>query len=689
MPGGRFALITLFAATSLVAFGASSDTDTFTLRATARQPYTAAYLGNGVISLVTTPLATEPARTFLTGVYDHSPDDVPRLASAPAWNEIDIYNGSHWLNALGSSSMVEGYSQTLDMYGGVLQTGYVWADGSKRLRVEVQQFVARNEASLAGVRVTITPSFAGTIKVRLPLRNWPPPHRYALEHLNRQPVPDQWAIWYPGQLNVGDVSVDRSPRRVLMSLLATSPGTGVKTGVAVAAAWSGDAQVETAKDASSVEAVVTLNATPGQPRTFTKLAAITSFPAQSNVLETSRQSVQKALAAGWQSVLSSSVESWHTLWNADVIVEGNPDLQRTIHSMLFYLMSSAQPDLEHSIGPMGLSSDGYCGHIFWDTEIFMYPSLLMLHPELAKSLVAFRSRTLPAARENASKNGRRGAMYPWEAGPDGHETTPRFAAQNAGGENHINGDVALAVWQYWAATGDRDWLRNHAWPVLRDTADFWASRVTWNAQQERYEIAGVVGVNESQIGISNDAYTNGVAKKNLELATSIAERLGVKANSKWQDIAQKMYVPASDSALLWYPLDRTYSRGQTLHAIDSMLSHMQNRVMMGTQFYAILAADIGDRHAIGQLLGPLSHPFLRLPFQVVAETAANQNTNFLTGTGAYLQQFLFGYTGLRLTENGLERKFAPTLPPSIRRITLKNISIRGKLQTMTFVEAPK
>jgi hypothetical protein len=148
-----------------------------------------------------------------------------------------------------------------------------------------------------------------------------------------------------------------------------------------------------------------------------------------------------------------------------------------------------------------------------------------------------------------------------------------------------------------------------------------------------------------------------------------------------------MYVPESSSALLWYPLERTYSPQKTHDAIQTMLSRVHDNrsgAMMGTEFYPILAAQISDRSAIGHLLRPLSIPYLRPPFQVVAETPRNENTNFITGAGAFLQQFLFGYTGLRLREDGLDRAFRPTLPPGIGRLTLKSITIRGNRQTLTF-----
>jgi trehalose/maltose hydrolase-like predicted phosphorylase len=165
--------------------------------------------------------------------------------------------------------------------------------------------------------------------------------------------------------------------------------------------------------------------------------------------------------------------------------------------MLFYLLASACPGSDFSIPPMGLSTSGYYGHVFWDADTYMFPPLLLLHPDIARTIVSFRSRTLEAARANAKKNGYAGAMYPWEAGPDGVETTPAFAYQNARYENHVNGDVALAVWQYYLATGDRDWLERYGYAIISNTADFWTSRVQYNARLDRYEIGGVVSVNES------------------------------------------------------------------------------------------------------------------------------------------------------------------------------------------------
>ena len=662
----------------------AQDRSSFVFEATSPQPYTPAYLGNGVISLVSSPLGIEPSESFLAGVYDHSNGDVPRIAAAPNWNEFAIFNGAAWLHA---GTSVDSYHQTLNMYDGVLQTAYVWNNHGKSVQVRVEQFVARDNPTLAGASLTIIPNFSGPIRVRLPLRNWAPPHRYPLAQLKTlegEARTNQWAIWYPGHLDAKDFNATRSSPRALLSLTAIAPGTGVVTGEAIAMQWTGAPKCAVHQDSESAEADLTVEAHAGRTYTFTKFAAITI--GEDDARRRAVTAAESARASGWQTLLKASAEKWHRLWDTDILVEGDPALQRTIHSMLFYLLASTREDLDISTPPMGLSSAGYYGHIFWDADTFMFPPLLILHPELARPMVAFRSRTLAVARENAKSNHYAGAMYPWEAGPDGAESTPRFAAQNASSENHVNGDVAVASWQYWAATGDATWLERDCWPILRDTADFWSSRVTYDAKRQHYIIGNVVAVNESEIGVSNDPYTNAVAKRNLELAVSTARALKEKTNPKWQDVAARMYLPDSDSALLWFPLSRPFPEQQTRHAVQAMMQRVKeghSGAMMGTEFYPILAAQIGDRPTIRTLLDALSGPYLRPPFNAIAETPRNQNISFITGAGAFLQQFVFGYTGLRLTANGLEQQFSPVLPPGISRLTLKNITVRGKRETLT------
>jgi protein-glucosylgalactosylhydroxylysine glucosidase len=348
---------------------------------------------------------------------------------------------------------------------------------------------------------------------------------------------------------------------------------------------------------------------------------------------------------------------------------------------------------------MGLSSGGYYGHVFWDSDTWMFPSLLVTHPDLAKSMVGFRHRTLEAARANARANGFRGAMYPWEADERGRETTPHFAVQNAKMEIHVNGDVALAQWQYFLATGDSAWLRREGFPVIEQTAEFWLSRVRRDSAG-RYHVDSVVSVHEGLIGVSDDAYTNAVARKNLEIAGAASARLGRSPDPRWADVAAKLHLPydsasefyrtyegAPDSTLcavtpllsypLGVPMSRRAKRTQLQQAVSRLLKEGPG-AMMGSTLLSVDAAELGDRALLDSLLPHSYQGHLRGPFLMLSETPKNDAVNFVTGAGGFLQQVIYGWTGLRLGEGGLEPAFPPLLPSKVSRLVLRNVYNRGK-----------
>jgi trehalose/maltose hydrolase-like predicted phosphorylase len=366
--------------------------------------------------------------------------------------------------------------------------------------------------------------------------------------------------------------------------------------------------------------------------------------------------------------------------------------------MLFYLLCSADSGTAIGIPPMGLSSGGYYGHMFWDSDTWMFPSLLVTHPDLARSMVAFRARTLPAAQTRARAHGFRGAMYPWEADERGVETTPHFAAQNASSEIHVNGDVAYAQWQYYVATGDSTWLAHEGFPVLRSVADFWVSRASRDSAG-RYHIRNVVSVAEGLVGVSDDAYTNAVARLSLQFATVAAARLGVRADPRWRQVAGRLHMPidpvtgswrtyegAPDSTLGWVtpllafplgvPIGDSAKRRHLEQVVDRLGPESQG-AMMGITLLSVGAAELGDRRLVDTLLPYSYRNHLKGPFLIPSETPTNNAFAFLTGAGGFLQQILFGYTGLRLGEKGLEPAFRPVLPSGVRRLMIRNLHVRG------------
>lgn len=622
----------------------------------------------------------------MAGVYDHSPGDVPRLAALPAWNAFDVSQGDGWLNSTDlTAGSLRSYRQLLDMYGGGLRTTYEWVDGARRITVDVLAFVSRADPGLAVIRLRLVPHQPGRLTVRFPLEAWPPPRRVAMGRLDNLPAGLPLAnVWYPGHLTATDREAD------WLSLKAEGGSTRAAVTQSVAAtARLGSlhrGHAELSFDAVADEAV-----------SLIKLVGVATSRDGSDPLPRARTTIERAAARGYRTVLAEHAAAWKQLWATDVIVDGDPALQRVLHAMQFYLLSSIREDSEDSIPPMGLSSAGFYGHVFWDADTWMLPVLAVMHPQIARSIVAFRSRTLDAARRNARAQGFEGAKYPWEADDRGEETTPRFAWQNALSEVHISGDVPLAQWQFYLATSDLGWLSMHGYPVIKETADFWVSRVSHDPTTDRYSIRDVVSVDESLIGIDNDTYTNAVARVNLEIAIAASRKLGHEPDPRWAQIAERLVIPydairqvhppyenaaaevrASAVPLLAYPLGLPMSarmkRNDLLHTLQRS---KRNGAMMTEVLYPVVAAELGDDRLVDTLMEPSYEGHLRPPFLVLAERPLNDAVNFVTGAGAFLQQVIFGYTGLRLGDDGLQPAFKPLLPSGIRRIVLRNFSVRG------------
>ena len=177
-------------------------------------------------------------------------------------------------------------------------------------------------------------------------------------------------------------------------------------------------------------------------------------------------------------------------------------------------------------------SPNYWAHVFWDDDSWDLPALVLLHPERAKSLAMFRYRTLPAAEARARAYGYRGAMYPWESDPQkGIESTDHDFVPFGAREIHLDADIAIGQWQYYLATGDAAWLRDYGYRVIRETAEFLASRATYNREKDRYEILHVCSPDEVYNDVPNDAFTNAVAQKALRAAVGGGGRGGASPGS--------------------------------------------------------------------------------------------------------------------------------------------------------------
>jgi trehalose/maltose hydrolase-like predicted phosphorylase len=324
----------------------------------------------------------------------------------------------------------------------------------------------------------------------------------------------------------------------------------------------------------------------------------------------------------------------------------------------------------------------------------------------------FRDRTLPAAQQRARKAGFEGAKYPWEADPeDGTEQVLYAAHRLSVGEIHVNADITIAQWQYWLATHDLEWLRKDGWPVIRNLAEFWTSRATWNKAKRRYEIRDVVSVMEPYAHVDNDTFTNAAAAKALRIATEAAKRVGAEADPRWAEIAAKLYVPFSDAEQRHFALDpgvRLHNPGDsdlTFLAFPSLDLQMDRAVRrndyrndaapllkkagqeltsMGLAPLTIAAATVGDPADTARWLADnISGDMLKAPFNVRTETPNNNTGYFLTGSAGFVQSLVYGLTGLRIEDAGLVQSYPPVLPSGWKSLTLTNVTFRGKHDDIT------
>lgn len=399
---------------------------------------------------------------------------------------------------------------------------------------------------------------------------------------------------------------------------------------------------------------------------------------------------------GRERLLQFHKKAWADLWKSDIVIDGDPQSQQDVHSMLYHLYSFTREGTALSPSPMGLSGLGYNGHVFWDTELWMYPALLVLHPELAKSMIEYRFQRLEAARRNAFSKGYKGAMYPWESAETGVEETPVWALSGPF-EHHITGCVAIAAWNYYCVTQDRDWLREKGWPILSATADFWASRVERNGPG-KYDIRNVVAADEWAENVDNNAFTNAAAKANLQFASQAATILGLKPNPDWAHVAMNIPIlklengvtkehatykgegiKQADVNLLAYPLKEITDPRQVKMDLEYYETRVPNEgtPAMTQAVFTTLYARLGDRDKAWHWFRDAYLPNLNPPFRVIAETKGGTNPYFATGAGGILQSLLMGFGGLEITPKGIIQ-LKSVLPKHWKSLTLTGIGLEKK-----------
>jgi trehalose/maltose hydrolase-like predicted phosphorylase len=661
-----------------------------------------AYVGNGYVGtrisaagagFVDAPVATE---THIAGVYadvtdlNHGTLQPQGAVNVPGWTALDFSDGTATYGL--STGTLLSYHQALDLRAGTVTTAVTWASpGGRVTDLRYVVVLDRARARIGAVDLRVRPHWSGTAQVTDVLGggfDYHPP-------------------WISPGLDPDAQSV--SPPRRTAQLRVRAKGTGIVVAYTDRLRPPAGAVVEGVAEPHVTRLTASFPVAGGRWYEVSKTVGMATSLDSARPQEESAQTV--TAAGDFPALLREDANAWAELWRADIVVPGNDSLQRSIHAAEFYLMSSVRgqpgPPASWSLSPVGLSSNGYHNHVFWDAETWMYPALLAQHPDLAYSVVDYRYRSRDGARRNAERTGYQGLRFAWESARDGVEVTPAWAETGAL-EQHVTADVALAQWQYFLATGDRRWLADKGWPVIRGAADFWASRATRHPDGS-WSILHVEGPDEHHYPVDDSVYTNVGAKTTLELAARAAGELGQPVPPLWREVAGGLVVlPArqwdawccmrpefrgylgdqvkqADAVMLTYPWEYPQPRVADVSDLDFYATHYDpNGPAMTDSVNSIVSAQV-DQPGCADWTYTLrsQQPFEVPPYAQFTEARSGHGVfTFLTGEGGFLQEFLYGYSGLRW--RGETLRVAPKLPPQLAGgLQLRSVQWRGRVIDVT------
>lgn len=355
------------------------------------------------------------------------------------------------------------------------------------------------------------------------------------------------ALRQPLQAEEHSVNGDRS------SLIHRTRASALRMAAATDHVIGGDVE---AHSHSYVEAdwsrtTIAARLAPGQRLGVTKLVAYgwssqRSLPALRDQVDAA---LSAALHTGWDDLAAEQQAYVEEFWDgADVALDGDDSVQQAVRFGLFHVLQAGARAEQRAISAKGLTGPGYDGHAFWDTESFVLPVLTATAPRAAADALHWRRSTLGLAIERARALNKRGAAFPWRT-IRGQECGAYWPAGTAA--FHVNADIALAAVRYVHWTGDEEFERSCALPLLVQTARLWDS-LGWHGKDGQFHIDGVTGPDEYSALVDDNTYTNLMAARNLRYAADAAERwpddaadldVSTAETSRWRAAAGLMAVP--------------------------------------------------------------------------------------------------------------------------------------------------
>ncbi|TCC30727.1 glycoside hydrolase family 65 protein [Kribbella speibonae] len=514
--------------------------------------------------------------TYLAGYYNRLPDTIAEtrvenesLVNVPDWLPLTfaVGTGAWWTP---DTTQIDEYELELDTRRGVVTRRFLLRDASGRqIRGVERRFASMADPHLAGQSLAVTAvNWSGRLRIGSAVHGAVTNsgvERYrklAGHHL------DELTPFVADGNLIVTATTSQSRHRIAVGSRTVAAHNG----------WT------TRTDDTSAYGELTADVTAGEVVTVEKVAAI--HGSRDDGISEPGLATQLALtnAPCFADLLEAHVLAWSQLWRRFAIdlEESYDGTLPAVRLNIFHLLQSISPhtaDVDAGVPARGLHGEAYRGHVFWD-ELFVFPVLTFRMPDLARSLLLYRCRRLPAARLAARQLGLRGARFPWQSGSDGREESQRLHLNPLSGhwtedgtdlQRHVGLAVAYTMWQYVETTGDTEFLSSHGAEVIVEVARFFAGLSEYDAGRDRYVIRGVVGPDEfhtaypgrAQPGIDNNAYTNVMAAWLFDVAaraldrlpawrrTELVDSLGLHQEelNHWDELTRRLYVPFHDGVI--------------------------------------------------------------------------------------------------------------------------------------------
>lgn len=489
---------------------------------------------------------------FVLGTFDKYADEATELPNLPDIVNFEIKANGKLIKL--NHGTVTSYQRGFNIQDGEMTRSFIWKYDKQDYRLSFQRFVSAARLHLFVSKISITPL---TNNVRLQIKSG---------------IDGQ-------QTNSGTQHLIEGPKRLFdarfIQMQTKTQASKVKFALTefhrlYLDGTELDLNPHLKIDRRQIYANYSVDVVQNKTLTVVKYANVFSSQDKDLQKDVSSDSLKALKTDGritYDALLAESTKNWkQEIWNQSYIKISahNNKPQIAINFARYQLLANTPHDFGMNIGAKGMTGEGYKGHTFWDTEIFMLPYFILTLPKYAHDLLEYRYLGLIGARKKAQHNGYQGAQYPWEAAmPADGESAPIWGAADIvtgqpmkilSGfiEQHVTSDVAFGVMQYLLATNDQAFAHRMGYEIILQCAKFWASRVEWNSDKGRYEITDLIGPDEYKEHVSNNAYTNYLAhwtmkqgaeiiadlrQNNLEVYDRLNEK--IKLDDLFKDLIQK------------------------------------------------------------------------------------------------------------------------------------------------------